>query len=607
DTHIYVAGSYESKHEWRWAYHLPHCRENDRSETLCFETDRAGQDLKDSERLRLMLKNLRNVLERRKIRLGDKDQSKDVDHPFLLLIVDVLHEVPEWSALSDLEAESAISEILQEGSRLGASVIFLVPARSKVPSPCQAVLEIDPDPDDAEKIVFRYAEVGVNSQQFVGSGMVIRSQDRAREVARQLESLTVRSSYGVDLATTVGLMEMVNVSSMEQLQDMARGRWQASRKPEYADWLNVPVGRMAGNEVRTLVFSAKADGVHGLVAGSTGSGKSELLTTLILGLAINYDPSIINFVLVDYKGGSAFEPFRKLPHCVDIVTNLEGSATTRMFAAINAELDRRQRLNTFSDSKDIVHYRQKGLHLKEEAPPYPHLFIIIDEFAEMIAGTAEFKSQLESITRLCRSLGVTLILAAQRPSGVTDQMRANIKFRICLRVETPEDSRELLRRSDAAFLPPGIPGRGYLQVGNENIELIQTAYAGGDYRGSQETARPNVIWQDRKKKKSDRAGGDEAPKLHTVVVDMLANLATEESQPQWRPWPAFLPRRFSLETLIDMGYMGETDITLIQSTCGMLNDGAGSAAAAASKDGLSLQIPLNGSVSRCLAGEVRWN
>ena len=181
------------------------------------------------------------------------------------------------------------------------------------------------------------------------------------------------------------------------------------------------------------------------------------------------------------------------------------------------------------------------MNLEPDRPPYPHLFIIIDEFAEMISGNAEYKAQLESITRLGRALGVTLILAAQRPVGVTDQMRANIKFRISLRVETPDDSREVLRRADAAFLPPGIPGRGYLQIGNENIELIQTAYTGGDYKGPQEeNAVPNVIWVDRPRKSAAQKA-TEPPKLYDVIVEMMANLAQQESKPQWRPWPEFLP------------------------------------------------------------------
>jgi DNA segregation ATPase FtsK/SpoIIIE, S-DNA-T family len=562
DSRIYVIGSYQARQNWRWLFNVPHCKENDQTETLVFEEEEDCASTQEVDRVRFFLKNLRTIVEARKIRMADKDHSVDVTLPFLVVIVDVLAAVPEWSALKDLDMEPVLSSILQDGSALGAAVIFLVPDRSKVPSGCQAILEIDPDQDHTKKAIFRYAETGINTQRYIGRNDLLRDNEKPWDFSKKLAPLMIRSSYGVDLQTTITLLDMLNVSSLDELRVFAQQNWQRSKEPANADWLETSVGLLSGNEIRKLVFSAKADGVHGLIAGSTGSGKSELLMTLVLGLALNYDPSIVNFVLVDYKGGAAFEPFRKLPHCVDIVTNLEGSATARMFASINAELDRRQKLNTFTDSKDIVHYRKKGLSRKEDAPPYPHLFIIIDEFSEMIAGNSEFKAQLESITRLGRSLGVTLILAAQRPAGVTDQMRANIKFRICLRVETPEDSRELLRRSDAAYLPSGIPGRGYLQVGNENIELIQTAYTGKDYQGSQKTSRPNVIWLDRPKL-AQLTPTEEPPKIHDVMIDLLNNLAHEESRPQWRPWPAFLPRLLSLETRLDLDYMNENDIAVI--------------------------------------------
>ena len=161
---------------------------------------------------------------------------------------------------------------------------------------------------------------------------------------------------------------------------------------------------------------------------------------------------------------------------MDIITNLNQAAVTRMFTAINAEMKRRQSLNADTGTKDIVDYRNRGLPLTHE--PYPHLFIIIDEYAEMITDNRDFLVELERITRVGRSLGVSLILASQRPTGVTDQMRSNIKFRICLRVESIEESRELLRKPDAALLPNGVPGRGYLQVGNDELNLIQVAYTG---------------------------------------------------------------------------------------------------------------------------------
>ena len=218
-----------------------------------------------------------------------------------------------------------------------------------------------------------------------------------------------------------------------QLKAVTAKIGQDSLNPDHADWLKVTIGVVSGNRLREMHLEAKKDGVHGMVAGGTGAGKSELLMTLIVGLALNYDPSVLNFVLVDYKGGGAFQPFGDLPHCVDIITNLNKSAVKRMFTAINAEMQRRQKLNADTGTKDIVEYRAKGLHLSHE--PYPHLFIIIDEYAEMITDNPEFKDELDSITRVGRAQGVNLLLASQRPTGVSDQMRANIKLRICLRVE----------------------------------------------------------------------------------------------------------------------------------------------------------------------------
>ena len=568
DTMLYVAGTNESRKHWRWAYPLPHCKASDKSETLCFEEDELP-DEKEPDRMRLFWRNLRTILERRRMRLQDRESGSDVRLPFILVVVDVQTPAPKWSALHDLEGEATISTILLDGQMLGAAIIFLVPDRSKIPGRCNAVLEVDENPGKKDTAVFRYAETGFNTIRYVGKTSLIATQELVRDFSRHLEQLDIRAGYGSTLAATVTLLEMLNVTTLDELQTMARENWQRSMDPNYVDWLHTAVGLLSGNDPRVLKFSAKADGVHGVIAGSTGSGKSELLMTMIVGMALNFNPDVLNFVLIDYKGGSAFEPFKRLPHKVDIVTNLDESATARVFSSIIAELDRRQKLNTYTNSKDIVHYRKKGLNLDPQSPPYPHLFIIIDEFAEMIAGNAEYKAQLESITRLGRALGVTLILAAQRPAGITDQMRANIKFRICLRVETPDDSRELLRRSDAAFLPPGIPGRGYLQVGNENIELIQTAYTGGDYKGPQEEdVAPNVIWLDRPKK-SAAQNATEPPKLYDVIVDMLENMAKQESRPQWRPWPEFLPNQsgrnvLCLATPLNTAYLSDEDVDLLR-------------------------------------------
>ncbi|HXV43955.1 MAG TPA: FtsK/SpoIIIE domain-containing protein, partial [Anaerolineae bacterium] len=328
---------------------------------------------------------------------------------------------------------------------------------------------------------------------------------------------------------------------LAQVKARTAKNWQDSLNPELADWLKVTVGVVSGNRLREMHFEAKKDGVHGMVAGGTGAGKSELLMTLIVGLALNYDPSVLNFVLVDYKGGGAFQPFRDLPHCIDIITNLNKSAVKRFFTAINAEMQRRQKLNADTATKDIVEYRAKGLHLSHE--PYPHLYIIIDEYAEMITDNPEFKDELDSITRVGRAQGVNLLLASQRPTGVSDQMRANIKFRICLRVEQVDTSREMLRRSDAAFLPNGMPGRGYLQIGNENIELIQMAYTGENYDYAEA-----------------REGGRQ-PKFYDVVVDLCNELLQGEAPRT--PWPPFLPTKLTLSAPLVEAYLDKEYESLV--------------------------------------------
>jgi DNA segregation ATPase FtsK/SpoIIIE-like protein len=352
---------------------------------------------------------------------------------------------------------------------------------------------------------------------------------------------------------------------LAQLRARTNLNWQVSLEANKADWLKVVLGSVSGNRPREMRFEAKRDGVHGLIAGGTGAGKSELLMTLIVGLALRYSPDILNFVLVDYKGGGAFQPFEDLPHCVDTITNLNKSGVKRMFTAIDAEMRRRQQLNAETGTHDIIEYRRQGHHLSRE--PYPHLFVIIDEYAEMITDNPEFKQQLDSITRLGRSLGVNLLLAAQRPIGVTDQMRANIKFRICLRVEGVETSREMLRRSDAAFLPSGLPGRGYLQIGNENIELIQIAYTGETYPYAE-------------------SKGGRPPKFYDVVVDLTKDLLTRE-RPR-TPWLPPLPDGLTLSKSLAEEYWSDeekTRVTLGQKTT----------------------LALNPFIRRWLEGEIGWH
>jgi len=220
-----------------------------------------------------------------------------------------------------------------------------------------------------------------------------------------------------------------------------------------------------------------------LVAGMTGSGKSELIIAYILSLAINYHPHEVAFILIDYKGGGMAKSFENLPHVAGIITNLDGASIKRSLISIESELKHRQEVFVKASQLlgvsniDIYKY-QKAYRDGLVSEPLPHLFIISDEFAELKTQQSDFMTQLVSAARIGRSLGVHLILATQKPSGVVDdQIWSNSRFRICLKVQDRSDSMEMLKRPDAAELSH--TGRFYLQVGyNELFELGQSAWAG---------------------------------------------------------------------------------------------------------------------------------
>src|SRR3990172_8407657 len=356
--------------------------------------------------------------------------------------------------------------------------------------------------------------------------------------------------------TLFDLFRMLDRREIEVLGDLqVQEKWKHSMLPENQEWLRGPIGLISSRDIRTMVFQAQADGVHGMVAGTTGSGKSEMLQTLIAGLAIRYDPRIINFVLVDYKGGATIEPFRKLPHVVDVATNLEYNAVERIFVAIKAEMDRRSEILAKAGASDLVEYRKKVIPTLKPGSPFPdsfpHLFVVVDEFAEMIQANPDYKLQFEQITRLGRAFGVTLILATQRPSGVvSDQMKANMKFRICLRMETPDDSKELLNKPDAARLPQ-IAGRGYLQAGTETLTEVQVAWSGAPYTDDQPDPQyPTEIIL-------EALGTSEKPRSTlTWLVGALGADAKRLNIPKQRkPWPDPLPAELPLNRPVDASYL----------------------------------------------------
>jgi len=280
---------------------------------------------------------------------------------------------------------------------------------------------------------------------------------------------------------------MFDVGNVEQLNII--NKW---KENNIIKSLEAPVGIDEQGELFKLDLHEKAHGPHGLVAGMTGSGKSEWIISYILSMAVNYSPEEVQFVLIDYKGGGLALTFDnretgvKLPHVVGTLTNLDVVEMKRSLASINSELKRRQ--NMFKEAREKLNESSMDIYKYQELyragkldEPMSHLFIISDEFAELKSQQPEFMDELISTARIGRSLGVHLILATQKPSGVVDdQIWSNSKFRVCLKVQDKTDSNDMLKRPEAAMLKD--VGRFYLQVGyNEFFALGQSAYAGVPY------------------------------------------------------------------------------------------------------------------------------
>lgn len=400
------------------------------------------------------------------------------------------------------ERSEGIRRLMQIRSNRGFSLIYLGETLHDLPRECSYIIDLGHDGGSGLGIsldmqrdgdrqrqraarMFERADVSGSLMQFDPDIMVGREKATsfARSLARaHLDLPETRKS----IPEAVGFLEMFEVGNAAHLN--IGQRWVES---DASQTLETPIGIDEQGSKALLNLHESIHGPHGLIAGTTGSGKSELIITYVLSMCVNYAPDEVAFVLIDYKGGGlagAFDNERHyLPHLAGTITNLDGAAIHRSLVSIQSELRRRQ--DIFNHARDITgestmdiykylsFYRQGVL-----TEPLPHLFIVADEFAELKQQEPEFMDELISAARIGRSLGVHLILATQKPSGVVnDQIWSNSRFKLCLKVSDASDSREMIKRPDAAEITQA--GRYYLLVGyNESFIGGQAAYAGGVYK-----------------------------------------------------------------------------------------------------------------------------
>ncbi len=365
--------------------------------------------------------------------------------------------------------------LLECNNTVGVSAVFFGEQFHAIPKECAAIIQKEENycgvyfKNENQNRFLHYLPDTISEEDYLG-------------FVSSISRLNVKeASKAIRIPDRVSFLDAYQVGSIPGLGILNRWNTNASDKS-----LAAIIGVRAGNEAFSLDIHEKYHGCHGLVAGTTGSGKSEFLQAYILSMMINFSPNEVSFVLIDFKGGDMARPFLYAPHLAATISNLSENTLYRALVSLEAEVKSRQRaINAAAqtlgvDKLDINSYHR---YFKERRiqQPLPHLIIVIDEFAQLKSQHPEFMAKLIDVAQVGRSLGIHLILATQKPSGVVDpQIWSNSRFKVCLKVTDKQDSLDMINHPEAAMIK--LPGRAYVQVGYDEIfEQIQSGYSGADY------------------------------------------------------------------------------------------------------------------------------
>lgn len=462
----------EVKDEWKWLKWLPHTRllrasdgEEEAKEPFALLASQV-------EELRWLLeKQVKPALEpRRNWREGKLAQAPSQSWPHLFVLIDGFTLDGE---LGKLLTETSMAALLREAVKLGMTVLYLVDHLSNEPVQTEARITWT----GSQNGTLTFQEIKQDGRREVGITPRSTSVDACKKIALSLAALKLAGmEHAADLLRNIRLLDLLQVPPDADM--IRRLRERSLTRPD--DLLNVPVGK---NEQGKPVYldlkeaAEKGDGPHGLLVGMTGSGKSELLLTLILALAIQHDTLTLNFVFIDFKGGASFAKLTRLPHKAGLITNLENEPGLfdRMVASLSGEVKRRQDLFNLAGAKNIQEYRQ--WRSEKQLVALPHLLLVVDETAELLTGPQgqAFRELFISVGRVGRSLGIHLLLATQKIEGnAFHGLESSLRYRLCLRTSTTDESIAVLGRPDAFYLP-STPGIGYLKVDDRAPQMMKAA------------------------------------------------------------------------------------------------------------------------------------
>ncbi|CCG01937.1 FtsK/SpoIIIE domain-containing protein [Blastococcus saxobsidens] len=511
--------------EWNWVRWLPHTRPADGEGPVAFVGN-------DPETVTARVTELAALIKARRDATASAGGRIDPESfPAHVLVV---------HGFRPLRATPGLAQVLQDGPAVGVYAVCADEEERFLPEAATATAVFDAA-EENELLVRRSGHDPVPAVLAEPVGAEL-AETAARALA-PLRDVSLEEDDAV-LPDSVRLLDVLGLEP--PTVDGIRARWQ-----------------LEGRTTRLVVGSGlhgpftldlRTDGPHGLVAGTTGAGKSELLQTMIASLAVANRPDALTFVLVDYKGGSAFKDCVHLPHTVGMVTDLDAHLVERALTSLGAELKYREHRLARAGVKDIDDYLD--LQAREPGrPPLPRLLIVIDEFASMARELPDFVPGLVDIAQRGRSLGIHLILATQRPSGVVSpEIRANTNLRISLRVTDGADSSDVLDAPDAARIPKSAPGRGVARLGHGALVPFQAGRIGGRRpgQGAIAAAVPFVVplaWHQvgyaapQQPATATRWSDVEITDL-SVLVEAVRGASVDEDVPAQRsPWLEALPAR----------------------------------------------------------------
>ena len=469
DLSLVVLTGTDDAPDWEWAAWLPHTEPPPGGDAPArlVATDGAQATARVAELRRLVEERTE---EQRSNLLGGAARGRRV-----LVVLDGARR---------LRAVPGLPELLRDGPAVGVVALCLDADEGSLPDECRAVVAVTSR--SGTRLTVRLPG-GSPLVDVLADGL---APEAALRLARDLAPLRALGGGGggaADLPDRVRLLDLLPCGSALGPADVT------------ASWRASPGGRSTTALLGTgpdgpVTVDLRRDGPHALIAGTSGSGKSELLQTLVASLALGNTPESLALVLVDYKGGAAFAACARLPHVAGMVTDLDGSLVDRALTSLEAELKRRERVLAAAGAKDLDD------HLARGGTDLPRLVLLVDEFASLVEEVPDFVQGVVGIGMRGRSLGVHVVLATQRPAGVVSaEIRANVNLRICLRVTSPGESTDVVDVPDAARLPRSLPGRAYLRTGHSDLLAIQAARVGWPRPELTDTTRePCVVVRERR-------------------------------------------------------------------------------------------------------------